>query len=165
MSAAESGQCEVKLRPITGADMPFLERVYASTRTDELAVTNWSAAQKEAFCRMQFNAQHEHYQRHYSGASFSVIECDEIAVGRLYVDRWTREIRIVDIAILPEHRGRGIGTRLLGNLQEEARFNGKLLSIHVERLNPALRLYERLGFRILEDKGVYLLMGWEGKRE
>lgn len=81
-----------------------------------------------------------------------------IAVGRLYVDRWTREIRIMDIALLPEHRGAGIGTRLLRELQEEARAAGKALSIHVEKFNPALRLYERLGFRAREDKGVYLLM-------
>jgi ribosomal protein S18 acetylase RimI-like enzyme len=78
------------------------------------------------------------------------------------VDRWDKEIRIMDIALLPEHRGVGIGTGLLRELQEEARAAGKSLSIHVEKFNPALRLYERLGFQPQEDKGVYLLMVWRG---
>jgi ribosomal protein S18 acetylase RimI-like enzyme len=78
----------------------------------------------------------------------------------LYVARWDREIRIMDIALLPEHRGSGIGSKLLRELQDEARAAGKTLSIHVERFNPALRLYERLGFQQVEDKGVYLLMSW-----
>lgn len=159
-AARESGA--VRLRPLSDADMPFLERVYASTRMEELAATGWNDEQKAEFCRMQFNAQHAHYQKHYSSAAFSVIErCGE-PVGRLYVDRWTREIRIVDIAILPEYRGSGIGTQLLKELQREAQEAAKCLSIHVERFNPALRLYERLGFRVKEDKGVYLLMEWRG---
>jgi ribosomal protein S18 acetylase RimI-like enzyme len=78
----------------------------------------------------------------------------------LYVARWEREIRIMDIALLPEDRGAGIGTKLLRELQEEARAAGKSLTIHVERFNPALGLYERLGFQQIEDKGVYLLMEW-----
>ncbi len=68
----------------------------------------------------------------------------------------------MDIALLPEHRGAKIGTRLIGELQREAATAGKALSIHVEKFNAALRLYERLGFRVREDKGVYLLMEWRG---
>ena len=82
------------------------------------------------------------------------------AVGRLYVARWTGEIRIVDIALLPEFCNRGIGTTLLRQLQAEAQDAGKPLRIHVERFNPALRLYDRLGFRQIEDKGVYLFLEW-----
>ena len=92
-----------------------------------------------------------------------VIERDGQAIGRLYVARWEREIRIMDIALLPEHRGSGIGTQLLRELQDEARSSGKSLTIHVERFNPALGLYQRLGFRQIEDKGVYLLMEWKEK--
>ena len=78
--------------------------------------------------------------------------------GRLYVHRGPSEIRIVDIALLPEHRGGGIGTSLLEELSAEADAAGKSLTIHVERMNPALRLYDRLGFSVAEDKGVYLLL-------
>ena len=152
----------LRLRPITPADEPFLLRLFASTRADELALTNWSEEQKAAFCRMQFTAQSAHYLKHYADASLDIIECDGVAAGRLLVWRAEKEILIVDIALLPEYRGAGIGARFLRELQEEAKAAGKPLTIHVERFNPALRLYERLGFKTVEDKGVYLLMKWEG---
>jgi len=157
----------VRLRLAREEDAEFLERVYASTRIEELATTDWDEAQKAAFCRHQFTAQAAHYRTHYPKAQYSVIERerDGAAVGRLYVDRWTKEIRIMDITLLPEFRGAGIGTELLRALQEEARRVGKTLSIHVERFNPAKGLYERLGFGVKEDKGVYLLMEWVGTAE
>ena len=150
----------VRLRLACSEDADFLCSVYASTRAEELAATDWSAEQKRAFCRQQFDAQDTHYRAHYPTAEFSILERGGVAVGRLYVDRWAQEIRIMDIALLPEHRGAGIGTKLLQELQEEARAAGKALTIHVEKFNPALRLYERLGFKVREDKGVYLLMEW-----
>jgi ribosomal protein S18 acetylase RimI-like enzyme len=149
-----------KLRPTQASDAAFLEAVYASTRMQELEATPWSPEQKAAFCRQQFTAQDEHYHKHYPTAEYAVIEKDDVPVGRLYLDRWTREIRIMDIALLPEFRGAGLGTEILRMLQQDARAAGKVLSIHVEKFNPALRLYERLGFRPKEDKGVYLLMEW-----
>jgi len=151
----------LRLRPITPEDDLFLARLYASTRGEELAVTGWSDEEKAIFCRMQFIAQSAHYRENYPGASFQVIERGGVPAGRLYVGRWEDEIRIIDIAILPEHRGAGIGTKFLRELQDEAKAAGKKLSIHVERFNPALRLYQRLGFQQVEDKGVYLLMEWK----
>jgi GNAT superfamily N-acetyltransferase len=148
------------LRPITPEDDSFLRRLFASTRAEELAITGWSDEQKAAFCRMQFDAQSTHYRQHYGDGSFDIIERDGVEAGRLLVWRSGKEILIVDIALLPEHRGAGIGTQLLHDLQEEARSAGKSLTIHVERFNPALRLYQRLGFQQVEDKGVYLLMEW-----
>jgi ribosomal protein S18 acetylase RimI-like enzyme len=150
------------LRPITPEDESFLACLYASTRAEELAVTGWSDEDKAIFCRRQFGAQTAHYRENYPGALFQIIEQDGVAIGRLYVAHWEREIRIMDIALLSEFRGSGIGTKLLRDLQEEARSAGKSLTIHVERFNPALRLYERLGFKQMEDKGVYLLMEFKG---
>jgi GNAT superfamily N-acetyltransferase len=141
-------------------DEPFLQQVYASTRSHELAQVPWTDDQKTAFCRMQFTAQHQYYQEHYAGASFDVIELEGLSIGRLYVNRNGREIRIVDIALLPAHRGCGIGTQLLRSLQEEARAANKPLSIHVEKFNPALALYQRLGFQVRVDRGVYLFLDW-----
>jgi ribosomal protein S18 acetylase RimI-like enzyme len=132
--------------------------VYASTRAEELAVVPWDDAQKEAFLRSQFEAQDAWYREHYADASFDVILVDGEPAGRLYVHRGDRETRIVDIALLPEHRGIGIGTTLLRDLLAEADAAGKRVTIHVERFNPALRLYERLGFSIAEDRGVYLFL-------
>ena len=128
---------------------------------NELAPTGWSDEDKAVFCRRQFDAQSAHYRENYPGASLQIIERDGISIGRLYVAHWEREIRIIDISLLPEHRGAGIGTELLRGLQEEARSAGKSLTIHVERFNPALRLYERLGFKQVEDKGVYFADGVE----
>jgi GNAT superfamily N-acetyltransferase len=120
----------------------------------------WSDAEKTAFVEMQFRAQDQYYHEHYPNTSFDVIVLDGQPVGRLYVARWADEIRIVDIALLPAHCNRGLGTTLVRALQAEAAASRKPLRIHVERFNPALRLYERLGFRQIEDRGVYLFMEW-----
>jgi ribosomal protein S18 acetylase RimI-like enzyme len=148
----------VELRPVERGDREFLHRVYASTRTEELAVVPWDHAQKEAFLRAQFEAQDEWYREHYARASYEVIAVDGEPAGRLYLHRGIDEIRIVDIALLPEHRGNGVGTSLLRDLLAEADAAGKRVTIHVERFNPALKLYERLGFSVAEDKGVYLFL-------
>lgn len=150
----------VALRPITDADLPFLERVYASTRTEELAQTDWGDAQKAAFLSFQFQAQHRHYATHYTDAEFLVVERDAAAVGRLYLHWRREELRIVDIALLPEARGDGLGTTLLEALQAAATAQRKRVSIHVERMNPAMRLYLRLGFRKAGEHGIYDLMEW-----
>ena len=150
----------LRLRSITPADTSFLARVYASSRAEELALTGWSEQLKADFCRRQFDAQSAYYAENYAGASFQIIERNGWPIGRLYVARWDKEIRIVDITLLPEFRGSGIGAKLLRHLQDEARAGGKSLTIHVERFNRALSLYQRLGFQQVEDKGVYLLMEW-----
>jgi len=143
---------------VVSSDREFLCRLYASTRQEELAPVPWSEPEKEAFLRLQFDAQDRHYQEHFPAAAFQIIELDAQPIGRLYVDRRADEIRLIDIALLPEFRGAGIGTALLMELIDEAAAAGKPLRIHVERFNPALRLYQRLGFRPLEEHGVYLLM-------
>ena len=156
-----SEKVDIALRPVNEGDRPHLLAVYTSTRLEELAATDWNEEQRAEFCRMQFEAQDAHYLAHYPAAERSVILVGGRSAGRLYVDRWTNEIRIMEIALLPEFRGRGIGTEILTNLQSESRGSGKFLSIHVERFNPALSLYARLGFTLAEDKGVYLLLHWQ----
>jgi len=148
------------LRPITDDDLDFLYRVYTGTRAEELAQTDWPDEQKTAFLRQQFMAQHQYYQANYVGAQFQIIEEAGQPIGRLYVDRWEDQIRIIDIALLPEQRGRGIGTQLIDRILAEGRVVNLPVTIHVERFNPALQLYERLGFRVEEDKGVYLFLKW-----
>lgn len=155
----------IALRPAGEQDRELLCAIYASTRTEELAQTGWPPEQQAEFLRMQFQAQDAHYRKHYPGAELQVILHGGVPAGRLYVDRWAREIRIMDIALLPEHRGQGIGSTLLRELMREATAAGKALSIHVERFNRALALYERLGFRPVEDKGVYYLLRREPDAE
>jgi ribosomal protein S18 acetylase RimI-like enzyme len=150
----------VGLRLATPADEPLLYAIYASTRADELALVDWDEGQKSAFVQMQFTAQHRYYHEHFADAAFQIIELDGTPAGRLYVARWPSEIRIIDIALLPEFRNRGIGSLLIGQLLAEAADTGKRVGIHVEHMNPALRLYTRLGFQQVADEGVYLLMIW-----
>lgn len=103
--------------------MGFLYTVYASKRTEELAVVDSTEAQKDALLR------------------------EQRPIGRLYVARWDTEIRIIDIALLPASRNGGIGSTILNDLLAEGTREAKRVTIHVEMFNPALRLYERLGFR------------------
>jgi ribosomal protein S18 acetylase RimI-like enzyme len=109
---------------------------------------------------MQFRAQDTYYKANYAEASFDLILADGDVAGRLYVARWPDELRIIDIALLAPFQGRGIGTRLLQQIQAEAAGVGKAVRIHVERFNPALNLYARLGFRLVEDRGTYLFLEW-----
>jgi GNAT superfamily N-acetyltransferase len=151
----------VTLRSIKPDDMDFLLRVYRSTREEELAmIMDWTSEMKDAFIQQQFNAQHVWYQEHYQGATFDVILVDGVPAGRLYVHRRPNEIRLVDITLLPEHRKGGLGTSILRDLLAEGEAAGKPVTIHVEVYNPAMRLYERLGFKPIEDRGVHRLMKW-----
>lgn len=157
---ARSHERSLAFRPSTSDDEEFLYRVYAGTRQEELAATGWSEAEKGTFLRMQFEAQHTHYQTHFGDAHFWVVSQGETPIGRLYVDYCDDEIRIIDIALLPEHRGNGLGTAMMQDILAQGRQEGVPVRIHVERTNPALRLYRRLGFEQIGDTGVYYLMEW-----
>ncbi len=123
-------------------------------------VIDWTPDQKDAFVEHQFSAQHAWYQDHYQGAQRNVILVDGAPAGRLYVHRRATEIRLVDVTLLPEYRQGGLGTSILLDLLAEGEAAGKPVTIHVEVYNPAMRLYERLGFRPIEERGPYLLMEW-----
>jgi ribosomal protein S18 acetylase RimI-like enzyme len=151
---------EVTLRPATDADRELLLATYGSTRTEELDQVEWAPGQREWFLQMQFEAQDREYRRANPDGRFDVVEVDGRPAGRLYVDRRPGDLRIVDIALLPDFRGRGIGTGLVGELQRAAADEGRIVSIHVEAHNPAARLYERLGFVVAADLGVYRRMEW-----
>ena len=148
----------MRLRPVDDADRAFLVELYASTREEELAQVEWPEGARETFVEQQFAAQDHHYRANYPGATLDVIEVDGSPAGRLYVHRGPSDIRIMDIALAPPFRGRGIGTSLLRSLMDEADASSRKLSIHVEQNNPALSLYDRLGFLPAGEHGVYVLM-------
>jgi len=147
-----------RLRPVTDGDREFLVELYASVREQELAQVPWDDATKRAFVEHQFSAQDAHYRGNYPGATLDVVEVNGARAGRLYVHRGPSDIRIMDIALTPEFRRRGIGTALLQSLIDEADASRRKLSIHVEVNNPARSLYERLGFERAGEHGVYALM-------
>ena len=148
----------VKLRPATEDDVPFLKRVYASTRAEELAMVPWTDEQKTAFIEMQFRAQDTDYRQNYPDARYDIVLRDGVPAGRLYVHRREKEIAILDIALLPEHRGAGLGTILLRELMDESDRTRIPMVIHVEKFNRAQTLYRRLGFAEGGDTGVYWRM-------
>ena len=166
----ESGGVEISLedgrslalRPVSAEDYEDLVQIYAGTRADELAqVTWWDDAQKLAFCRMQYDSQKSEYDERFPAAEYDVILVEGRTVGRLWVGRDDAEIRLLDIALLPEARNRGIGAALLGRLIDESSRTGKRLRHMVFISNEgARRFYERLGFKVFEDVGGYLHMEW-----
>jgi ribosomal protein S18 acetylase RimI-like enzyme len=148
------------LRPETEADIPFLCRLYASTRWDELALTDWTDAQKFAFADSQFGFQRHHYRTHYPTSEWGVLEVHGVPAGRLYVYRDAGKFEVLDIALLPQWRGRGIGTALMEWVCAQALAADQTVMIAVEKFNRAQTLYRRLGFREVANEGVYWFMEW-----
>lgn len=149
------------LRPVAPDDEVFLFEVYASTRAEEMAVVPWNAEQKHAFLAMQFEAQTHSYQEQFPRADYNIILQDDVPVGRLIVDRGADRILLIDIALLAEHRNRGIGSKFITDLKSEAQKTGKPIRLHVENFNPAYRLYERLGFAKTDEEGFYSRLEWQ----
>ena len=150
----------VSCRSSKDPDHAFLASVYASTRLEEVASTGWPEAMQRRFLAHQADAQHRHYRHSYPNADWLVIERGGAQIGRLFIDEWPSQIRLIDISLLPASRGVGVGGAILADLQVAARKAGKPLTIHVERNNPAMRLYRRLGFARIDEHGIYDLMQW-----
>lgn len=147
---------DVALRPLRSDERGFAAQVYATTRAHELAHLPLGPGVRDAFLAQQFAAQSAHYASSYADASTDVVLVDGRRAGRLIIHRDERRITVVDISLLPEFRGRGVGTTLLAAVLEEADAHGVPVTLHAEHRNPAVRLYERLGFAPVEDLGVHL---------
>ncbi len=148
----------IDFRPITDKDKPFLAEVYEASRAEEMSMTGWPPEEIKKFLQNQFNLQHVQYMENYKNAQFDIILYNRVPAGRLYVHRKKDDIRIVDIALLPRFRRQGIGSKIMTDLVAEADEKQLPLSLHVECNNPAMGLYERLGFEKGELKGVYYFM-------
>jgi ribosomal protein S18 acetylase RimI-like enzyme len=142
-------------RMMTDGDLPFVAALYASTRTEELARTGWPPQLQAAFLDQQHRAQHSHYRTAYPDAEWLLIEQAGAPIGRLYLAEKQNRLLIVDISLLPAARGTGLGTAILTDLLAGETREAEL---HVERTNPARRLYERFGFRLAEEQSIYLRM-------
>jgi ribosomal protein S18 acetylase RimI-like enzyme len=158
MLRPEHARFEIALRESTPADRDFLLLVYASTRAEEMAMTGWPQEQKTAFLVQQFQAQDTHYRTHYGGAQFQVVEIDGAAAGRLYWHEAPDELCLMDVALLPQWQRQGIGNAVMKVLVERAVELNRPIGLHVERENPAKRLYERYGFCDVEERGFYVYM-------
>lgn len=132
--------------------------LFAGAREKELENLNWGGAQRQVFLEMQFNAQQTHYQHHFPQREHQIILMEEHPIGMLDIVRTSKEIRILDIILLPENRNSGIGTVLMNSLLEESDRSAKPVRMYVEKFNPVLNLYRRLGFRVIDDTGVHYHM-------
>jgi len=148
----------IKLRPYKDYDRDFLFKVYAGTRAEEIAPFGWPPAQQEVFLRMQFTAQQQWYALSYAQAEHHIIELDGVPIGRLMVSRKQPAAVLVDIALLPEHRGKGIGSGLIRDLIQQCKEDKLPLRLQVLKTNPAQRLYERLGFTRTGEDQIYIQM-------
>jgi ribosomal protein S18 acetylase RimI-like enzyme len=159
-TASDSKQSPVLLRPEQPDDEAFLLELYASTRQEELDMTQWDTATRQAFVNMQFRAMRQGYASMFPLGQFSIVLLQEQAIGRIVIHRDEHTIRLVDMALVPKARCRGIGTFLVQTLQAEARQSRKPIQLHVLKGNRAAGLYERLGFHRTNDNGVYDEMTW-----
>jgi ribosomal protein S18 acetylase RimI-like enzyme len=149
------------LRPVLPEDEQFLYEVYKSTRSEEMALWGWDSVQQDAFLRMQFRAQQQAYDTEDGQTETTVILLEGKPVGRLVLTRTDEVIQLSDIALLTEYRSDGIGTALIRDLFDEATEAGKTVLLHVLKTNyRAMRLYERLGFKITNESGMHLKMEW-----
>ena len=151
----------ITLRPATPDDYAFMRRLYGAARAEEMKHFPMTDEMKEVFLDQQFAAQTEHYSKHYPTARVQISEREATPIGRFYIDAWESEIRVVDIALMPEYRNLGIGSALMREALDEGRRAGKPVTIHVEAFNPALQLYGRLGFKAIKMNGAYYLMEWK----
>lgn len=151
----------IALRSASDEDEELLFQAYASTRADEMAALNWPIAEQTAFLKLQYGAQCQHYLTHYPSARHQIVQYDELAIGRLVLDRTAGEILLIDITLLPGWRNQGIGAGLIRTLQAEAAATNRQVRLHVHCYSPAARLYRRLGFTRMADSGVYWEMVWQ----
>jgi len=145
----------INYRVMTETDEPFAGRLYASTRAAEVAATGWPPETQAAFLAQQHRAQHAYYRSAYPDGEWLLIERAGTPIGRLYLAEEMGKLLLVDIALLPEERGTGLGTAIMTDLLAG---ETRPVELHVERFNPARRLYERFGFALVEEQPVYLRM-------
>ena len=151
---------ELVLRPVSTEDAAFLLRVYASSRETEMAMVPWPPEQKEAFLRSQFDAQTRDYIARNPGAEHRVLVYGAREVGRSFVARQAERVHILDVTVLTQERGKGVGSAFLSRMQEEAAAARLPLTIYVETFNPSLNFFAKRGFRPEKEEGIHLLLQW-----
>lgn len=151
----------IELVPARPEDEAFLYKLYVSTREHEAAAWGFGEREAAAFFTMQYDLQRRSYRMQFPDAEHSIVHYGKQPAGRILVSRGQSDTLLVDISLMKEFRGQGIGGSLIRNLQEEVRATGSLLRLHVLKHSPAVRLYERFGFKLAEPGDVYDAMEWD----
>jgi ribosomal protein S18 acetylase RimI-like enzyme len=137
---------QIVCRPVTAEDEPFLRHLIIATLAEELAAWAWPEAIRDQLLEMQYRIRRQGIDANYPGSDRSVIFTEGQPVGWIVVTWSAKDVHIVEIAVLPEQRGKGIGTRVLGDVITEAVHRGIPARLQVNVTNRAIGLYGRLGF-------------------
>lgn len=146
---------------ITESDEEFLTELYASTRAAEMAIVPWESEQKRAFLKMQFEAQDRYYRDRYPNASFEIIKLNDHRVGRLYHAELADEIRIIDLAFLPEQFDNKVFIELVERILQKGERAGKPVQIYLEASDPTIEIFVNLGFQKIDQHGIYFLWQYQ----
>jgi ribosomal protein S18 acetylase RimI-like enzyme len=154
---------QVSRRPLTVDDEPFIKRLIAEVVADELGARLWPDAARVPLVDIQYRARRQGFHDAFPDATEEIVQRDGEAAGWLVTARDAESIRVVDIALLPQERGQGLGTACIRDLQDEAERTARLLRLSVVRMNAAARLYERLGFQITGGDEIRYAMEWRAR--
>jgi ribosomal protein S18 acetylase RimI-like enzyme len=153
----------LRLRPETPDDQAFRFRLFCDSRPPEWYAVAIEPAIREQVMRMQFEAQTKTYASRFPRARFDIIELEGEPVGRIVVNRPGVMVHVVDHAIVPALRNRGLGTSIMRTLMDEAAMAGLPVRLKVADANdPSLKLYLRLGFEPIETAPFYIELEWTG---
>jgi ribosomal protein S18 acetylase RimI-like enzyme len=150
----------VALRPAEAADRDFERALFATARPDAALLAGWPDDVREAFLDQQFQFQTVHYARAYPQAERLIVVSGTESIGRLILDRAGPEWTLVDIALMPAWRGRGVGSELLSAILAAAGEARAVVVLTVDLQNRARGLYERLGFLATGESFPNLAMAW-----
>ncbi len=146
----------VTRRPADKSDRDFLFELFTQSVGPDAMLEGLDAEERATLFKMQFEAREDQYQQTWPDANFDVLFLRDEPIGNVYVDRGSNEYTLIDISLLPKYRNRGVGTAIVTELLQQAHALAFPVRAHVQKNNPALRLYERLGFEVVGDDGVYL---------
>lgn len=152
----------LNVRPAREDDEPFLRRLRAQADTERLLLDHVGLKQEEKNSLLQI--QTAAFAKHYRDVNWEKIHClieiNEEPAGAFITMEDKDEIRLADIVVDGRYRGIGVGLAIIQAVQNEAMKSKRPLRLHVEQLSPLRQFYQRMGFRLLEDRITHLFMEW-----
>jgi ribosomal protein S18 acetylase RimI-like enzyme len=141
----------IDIRTATEKDLDFLLEVRRQA-LQTYALETWG--------RWDETRQRTYLVGRLDSAIIQIIQGDGVDIGMLAVEERADEIFIENVVLLPAYQNRGIGTQLVTETLQKARSKGFPVRLQVLKVNPARRLYDRLGFRVIEETDTHYVMEW-----
>ncbi len=160
--AVSINPADISIRPATDRDEPFLKQVHEAARLWEFEVL-LQTGQEELYHKVvaqQYRSQLQSYEADFPQAHYAVIQWTDRPIGRLYLNYREDEVRVLDIGILPEYRGHGIGEIVLKGICIEAGLRRVPVRLHVHYLSRARAFYQSVGFRQTAEVLPHIAMEW-----